>query len=254
MNYKTMPSSNISSIFDILESIRLINAKSILDIGVGFGKWGLLIREYFDLRPHKKKGYDDWSIQLDGIEANEKYLTPVHDYIYNKIFIGEAIDILSNNNLYYDLIIAIDILEHFTKNEAYTFIKLCKNRARTILINTPNIYYKLQREYFNDYMLHNSGWDADDFIKLEAKYIWHRGIYVLAIFTEDTINLPLEKNVQEYTFEDLDLIKVKDLISMYYNTAQLKECIEACEKYSRVFPDDNDINKIKALCNNKICL
>ena len=30
-----MPSSNISSIFDIMETIHQANAKSILDIGVG---------------------------------------------------------------------------------------------------------------------------------------------------------------------------------------------------------------------------
>ncbi|MBP7734985.1 MAG: hypothetical protein KA369_03340 [Spirochaetes bacterium] len=247
-----MPSNNLSSIFDIIETIRQVNASSILDIGVGFGKWGLLIREYFDLRPHKKKGYDDWSIQLDGIEANEKYLTPVHDYIYNNVFIGEAIDILSNNNLYYDLIIAIDILEHFTKQKGLEFIKLCRNRCRTLFINTPNIYYKLQREYYNQYMLHLSGWDAEDFIKAEARYIWHSGLYVLALFTDDNVDLPLESNIQKYIFEESDIIKIHDLIDMYYETSQLLECIGACEKYQKVFPDDKVIQKKITLCNDRL--
>ncbi|OHD71736.1 MAG: hypothetical protein A2W19_15440 [Spirochaetes bacterium RBG_16_49_21] len=247
-----MPSNNLISIFDILETIRLINAKSILDIGVGFGKWGLLIREYFDLRPDEKKGYDKWSIKLDGIEANEKYLTPVHGYVYDQVFVGEAIDILSNNNLYYDLILGIDVIEHFTKPEGLKFLNLCRNRARTVFINTPNIYYKLQREYFNPYMLHKSGWDADDFTKLGARYVWHCDLYVLAVFTEDTINLPLTKNIQEYHFEKTDLIKIKELINMYYQTSQFQECLDACEKYSRFFPDDRDLSRMAALCRERL--
>ncbi|HPV41668.1 MAG TPA: hypothetical protein PKX40_10850 [Spirochaetota bacterium] len=211
-----------------------------------------MIREYFDLRPHRKKGYDEWSIQLDGIEANEKYLTPVHDYIYDHIFIGEAIDILTNNNLYYDLIIAIDILEHFKKREALEFIKLCKNRCRTLFINTPNIYYKLQREYFNEYMLHMSGWDAEDFIELKARYIWHSGLYVLALFTEDNLNLPLQSNIQKYIFNNPDLIKIKDLIAMYLETSQIDECLDACKKYIKVFPHDKDLQKKKTLCQEKL--
>jgi hypothetical protein len=247
-----MPSNNLISIFDILETIRLINAKSILDIGVGFGKWGLLIREYFDLRPDEKKGYDDWSIRLDGIEANEKYLTPVHDYIYDHIFVGEAIDILSNNNLYYDLILGIDVIEHFTKTKGLEFLNLCRNRGRTVFINTPNIYYKLQREYFNRYMMHNSGWDADDFAKLGARYVWHCDLYVLALFTEDIINLPLKENIQKYHFEKTDIIKIRELINMYYNTSQHKECLDACMKYDQVFTGDREINRIAALCRKRL--
>jgi hypothetical protein len=247
-----MPSNNLSSIFDIMETIRLVNAKSILDIGVGFGKWGLLIREYFDLRTDEKKGYEDWSIKLDGIEANAKYLTPVHGYIYDNVFVGEANDILSNNNLYYDLIIGIDVVEHFTRIEGLKFLDLCRNRARTVFINTPNIYYKLQKEYHNPFMLHKSGWDADDFAKLGARYVWHCDLYVLAVFTEDAINLPLKENIQTYHFEKTDLIKIKELINAYRQTLQVRECLEACEKYGRYFPGDLDISKIAALCREQL--
>jgi hypothetical protein len=247
-----MPSNNLISIFDILETIRLIDAKSILDIGVGFGKWGLLIREYFDLRVDEKKGYDDWSIKLDGIEATEKYLTPVHGYIYDDVFVGNAIDILSNNNLYYELIIAIDVIEHFTKSDGLKFLDLCRKRARSVFINTPNIYYKLQKEYNNPYMLHQSGWDAGDFTKLGATYVWHCDLYVLALFTDIDVKLPLKKNIQEYSFKDFDLIKIKDLIKMYYDTSQMPECIHACEKYSKFFPHENEFARMIGRCQKKL--
>jgi len=247
-----MPSSNLSSFFDIMETIQQVHAKSILDVGVGFGKWGLLIREYFDLRPHKKKGYDDWSIQLDGIEVHEQYITPVHNYIYDNVYIGEALNILSNTNMYYELILALDIIEHFSKQDGIEFVKLCRNRADTVFINTPNIYFNIEKEFYNQYMQHKSGWDADDFTKRGAKYVWHSGIYVLAIFTERDLHLPFDNNIQEYNFDDIDLIKIRELIWMYYNTSQIHECIQACEKYSKFFPQEKELQNMVALCQKKM--
>ncbi len=247
-----MPSSNLSSFFDIMEVIHQARAKSILDVGVGFGKWGVLIREYFDLRPHKKKGYDDWSIQLDGIEVHEQYITPVHKYIYNNILIGEALTLLSAGNLYYELIIALDIVEHFTKKDGLEFIKLCRNRGDTVLINTPNIYFPIEKEFFNDYMQHKSGWNSEDFIKLGARHVWHSGINVLAVFTERNFDLPLAADIQAPSSEDIDIVKAKELITMYYNTSQFIECLEACEKYSEYFLYDDDFNQVAAKCRKLI--
>ncbi len=247
-----MPTSDLSSFFDIMESIAQINAKTILDIGVGFGKWGFLIREYFDLRPDKKRGYDPWSIKLDGIEVHEKYLTPVHEYIYNELFIGEALEILSNNNLYYDLILALDVVEHFTKQDGDKFIQLCRNRSDTILINTPNIYYKINKEHYNEYMEHKSGWVADDFTKMGARYVWHSGIHVLAVFTEKLFDLPINDINREYHLDEFDLIKIKQLVNMYHGTGQYRECAETCEKYFKSFDNDCEFPLLAALCYEKL--
>ena len=189
---------------------------------------------------------------MDGIEVHEQYITPVHNFIYNSIIIGEAVNILSNNNLYYELILALDIVEHFTKREGLEFIKLCRNRADTVLINTPNIYFQIDKEFYNQYMSHNSGWDADDFINLGAKYVWHSGINVLAVFTEKNFNLPEAKIIGELNNQDIDLIKVKELINMYHETSQFQDCIKACEKYLNVFPDDKELLKKITICNEKL--
>ncbi len=43
-----MPTSHLYQISDILEIISLIRPRSVLDVGVGFGKYGLLAREYLE--------------------------------------------------------------------------------------------------------------------------------------------------------------------------------------------------------------
>ena len=44
-----MPSSRPNTIPTVIHLVRQIKPKSILDVGVGFGKWGHLFREYTDI-------------------------------------------------------------------------------------------------------------------------------------------------------------------------------------------------------------
>jgi hypothetical protein len=246
------PRSTFSTWGGILNLINLIRPNSILDIGVGFGKAGFLIREYFDLKPDKKKGYADWSIQIDGIEIFEKYLTPIHNYIYNDIFIGDAIDILKNSNSYYDLILAIDVIEHFNKNDGYTLIDLCKEKSTTALISTPDIFYKQGNEFFNEHETHLSGWDVSDFKEKGSRYTWTFGISLVAVFSEKQLNIPVNENSQGNILHESDLLKIEQLIQMYFQTRQYKECIEACIKYSAFFPNEEEFSRIIALCTEKL--
>jgi len=83
------------------------NPISILDVGVGFGKWGHLFREYTDIneaendpaRYQRKK----WRVRIDGIEGYAAYLTPMHRYLYNHLHVGNAGALLKKLP-HYDLI------------------------------------------------------------------------------------------------------------------------------------------------------
>ena len=91
-----MPSSHYFQLNEIVDLISLADPVKLLDIGVGFGKYGFLAREYLEL--WKDGGdYQKWNRQIDGIEAFEPYITPVHQFIYNNIFIGNAL--LGNKQL-----------------------------------------------------------------------------------------------------------------------------------------------------------
>ncbi len=65
-----MPTSNPYQINEILEAINITRPRSILDIRVGFGKYGVLAREYLELYDGREK-YGDWKRRIDGIEAFE---------------------------------------------------------------------------------------------------------------------------------------------------------------------------------------
>ena len=130
-----MPSSIAENILPVIVLVQKINPSSILDIGVGFGKWGMLCREYLDIwnmRIDKR----DWKVFIGGIEICDKYITDHQKYIYNEITIGNACDILPNLGNY-NLIIANDVIEHIEKSKAVDLIKCMQSKSDYIIISLP---------------------------------------------------------------------------------------------------------------------
>lgn len=165
-----MPTSDLSQVIKIMELILMIQPKSLLDVGVGFGKYGFLAREYLELWDGSNH-YNDWKRRIDGIEIFPKYLTPVHDYIYNNIYIGNALEILPTLSDKYDLIILIDIIEHFTREEGLTLIKAAIEHGKNVLISTPK-HMAIQGSAFgNPFETHKFQWKKTSFDNFDAKYL-----------------------------------------------------------------------------------
>ena len=87
--------------------------QSVLDVGVGFGKYGYLVREYLEIWGDGDQ-YDQWLRTIDGVEVFEPYIREVQRAVYNEVFIGNATEVLPTLEKQYDLILLIDVLEHFT--------------------------------------------------------------------------------------------------------------------------------------------
>src|SRR5439155_62198 len=75
----------------IVHLVRQLQPRSILDVGVGFGKWGHLFREYTDIleAEHEPSRYDreNWQVRIEGIEGHAAYLTPMHHFLYDQIHV-----------------------------------------------------------------------------------------------------------------------------------------------------------------------
>ena len=158
-----MPTSYPNTITTVVETIQALAPASILDIGCGFGKYGLLCREYLDiwfLRYRKQ----EWATRIDAVEVFEQYLTPVHWYIYNNIYIGdikELVDKLDN----YDLALMFDIIEHFEKQEGLDLLAKIKNKCKNILLSTPSTPIRTMDIMGNIHQEHKSLWKLEDFGK-----------------------------------------------------------------------------------------
>jgi hypothetical protein len=164
-----MPSSHYFQLNEIVDLIVLTNPSSLLDIGVGFGKYGFLAREYLELW-QEGGDYRNWHRQIDGIEAFEPYLTPVHDFIYDKIYKGNALEIIPLLETRYDLILMIDVFEHFSHGDGLKVLEECRKKSRNVLISVPLAMSPQEEVFGNRWEVHQYGWARSDFKNISDKF------------------------------------------------------------------------------------
>jgi len=133
-----MPTSNPQMLVNVGNEIILRKPKSFLDLGVGFGKYGLIAREYSDIW-HRKNYLDvDWEVIIDGVEIYNYYISKHHQYIYNNIYISDIVDFISNySGVPYDMTVCLDVIEHIPQNRGEQFLKDLKSKMGYVIISTP---------------------------------------------------------------------------------------------------------------------
>jgi hypothetical protein len=155
--------SNWHNISDSLSIIGAVSPRKILDVGIGFGLWGYLCREFLDIWGGK---YDkkSWGVTIHGIEFYKKNRNPVYNFVYDKVFFGDAFDLINNLGKY-DLIILGDVLEHFEKERGKKFLEKCiEHTTNSILIHVPlGIEWPQGEIYGNKFERHRGFWFESDF-------------------------------------------------------------------------------------------
>lgn len=180
-----MPTSWYQAIPLILHHVEREQPQSILDVGVGFGKYGFLMREILEI-PFERYHKQQWKIRIDGVEAFETYMTPVHDYVYDRIYYGNVVELVDHLPSY-DVVLLIDVLEHFSKDEGlYVIHKLLERTNKALIVSTP-IYPDLQEEYLgNSFKEHKSRWSLIDFVDFDFTYhelpIGDNGAHILKFY------------------------------------------------------------------------
>lgn len=161
-----MPTSRHEQITKIVHTLIALKPSSVLDVGVGFGKYGVLAREYLEMWDGDMR-YDrhEWKCTIDGVEVCESYITPLHKYVYDRIFVGDIRDVIHRLDTQYDLVLAIDVLEHFEVADGIALIDGLLNRSCGILVCVPKRFYKQGPIFGNPFETHRAQWDKKDFCK-----------------------------------------------------------------------------------------
>jgi len=134
----------------------------ILDIGCGFGKWGFLIRDYFEVLIGQKFNKEDWKIDIIGVEPFKKCITKIQKELYNEIIQKDIFEVLNQLNSF-DLIIMGDVIEHIEKEKAHKLLKKLFKHSKNILISTPLGFMPQGAWAGNEKEIHKSGWKLSDF-------------------------------------------------------------------------------------------
>ena len=158
-----MPTSSLHQISDIVEMIVAADPRSVLDVGVGFGKYGVLAREYLELLDGRAV-YADWRRRIDGIEIFSDYLTGLHRSVYDRIMVGDAAEILPTvPDHEYDLVLLVDVLEHFTPAVGERVLDASLRAGRNVIVSTPLRFFT-QEGFGNPHEQHRSHWTRADLL------------------------------------------------------------------------------------------
>lgn len=156
-----MPSSSKELIPEVLHHLMTLQPKSILDIGVGFGKVGFLAREYLEVwnhRYHKK----DWKIRIYGIEAFDSYCNENWAFAYDEVLIGDAMKVFDTIEPV-EVITFLDVIEHFEKAQGKAFLEQCIKKANYVIVSSPLTFWNQGVKFGNEYEIHRSHWTEADF-------------------------------------------------------------------------------------------
>lgn len=156
-----MPIGAQVALTPVVNLFTTIRPKTVLDVGIGSGTFGLLFREYSDIAAERYKK-DQWKIRIDGVEVWDKYITESHRHWYNNLYISNILDF--KQTIDYDLVYMGDLIEHIEKERALELLEYIKTWAKNIIITTPAWWHNPEHDPLgNKYEHHLSFWNVEDF-------------------------------------------------------------------------------------------
>ena len=171
-----------------------IAPSSVLDVGAGWGKYGVLFRmqaSLLNLTLNTDGGAwrrETSVFRVDAIEPFESQLGKLHELVYDQVFKMDVQEFLSAPHKSYDLIYFGDVLEHLDHKVAEETVLpgLVDASNKAVIIQTPYEYYDQDAHFGNEYQRHRSQWRLAD-LKPFAPYVFGGRIrdQLIAVLTRD---------------------------------------------------------------------
>jgi SAM-dependent methyltransferase len=152
-----MPTSEHVQIPYVVDAMVRESPASVLDVGCGYGKYGVLAREYTA------------ATRVDAIDVNPPRY-PVYDHFYAGDLRGLT-NVLPADTPRYDLALFLDVIEHFEKAEAWSVLEQLCARCRRVLVTTP---WGFRRQVIDGmpFETHRSGWYPWEFGRRVRVHHW----------------------------------------------------------------------------------
>ena len=143
----------------IQEKVEKMAPRSVLDVGIGLGKWGYLLREQLDWSDLRLRR-DTWRARIVGIEVYS-YESPLHSWVYDEVIRANVFDVLDRATGF-DLVLLSDVIEHIDKDQGIELLHILTRQNRNVLISTP-LEFIAQQAQENTHENHVSHWTMADF-------------------------------------------------------------------------------------------
>ena len=161
--------SNILHLPALIHLVCALNPKKVLDVGIGMGTYGFLLRQHLDIS-RDRLDPREWKTSIHGIEIFPGYKNPVWDYAYDKVEVAD-IRVILNELGQYDVVICNDVLEHLKKDDARSVIQCLLKHSPVLISTTPNREYPQGIRAGNEAERHLSLLVETDFPELVTKIV-----------------------------------------------------------------------------------
>lgn len=171
-----MPISNWDQIPAIMNEVYRLQPKTVLDLGIGFGKYGPLLREVLDgmlgrCRP------EQWQARIEGSEAHHAYDNPCWE-CYSMVY---AEDFTQDPPDGYDLVLMIDSLEHLEPEQGRKFLEDLVANNRHVIISVPVVPMPQGAVYGNEFETHRTHHDGTEFERFNPVVLYRGMTQVFSI-------------------------------------------------------------------------
>lgn len=157
-----MPTSHYKQIPAIIEAAIALAPRSILEVGIGCGKYGALLREYLTVWDHYFEPWGSVPLLIDGIEIHELYASSPAWSCYDNVTIGDARELASLLGRRYDMALMVDVLEHFDHDDGYALVRSLLEHVDALLIGVPAVFIPTVEVWSNPHEVHRCSWSAAD--------------------------------------------------------------------------------------------
>jgi predicted TPR repeat methyltransferase len=153
-----MPIGCCSLVPVIATQFALVRPRSVLDLGIGMGLYGTVIRQWVDL------GVRPWRTRLVGVEGFADYRNPCWD-LYDEVQVASIEEFLTSGTETWDAILLLDVLEHFEHSHGEQILVAARRQLSPegrLFVGTPAVWTEQGAMNGNDFERHRSLWTAAD--------------------------------------------------------------------------------------------
>lgn len=157
--------SYVENIPAIVKVVEELNLSRIVDVGAGFGKYGMLCREaILSKRAENGEVVPDDDIEITAVEDTryfDRYLQP--GVYYDSVIHQSMFEVPRSIWYAHDLALIIDVVEHFRKPEILALIARITEQDCRVLVSTPKNTVMYVEHYYGDQRHHITQWQRADF-------------------------------------------------------------------------------------------